>query len=371
MKHISYLCMATVLALSADNTARAQSSLTLSGYLDLGLTHTTGRGLYMGTLGRSNVALTGVEDLGNGLSALFKISTRFEMHTGTLEYAPAGTRPFLHDESTVGLRSGFGTVRLGRARTPLNALNDRFDPWYNFDRVGSPLFTFGAPDYLPDPGNVYAPTGSDLEYTRLSNGIFYDSPVFGGGFQVHLFASPQKERGIDIARGMGGAISYKNGPLSLAADYEQNSQKDKLIFLGASYTVGDFRFTGTYSHVKLNPEGSVWKDWMDWDSASYPTTKRTSMTLGAAYQIGQGTIRVGFGRDFQGSINHFNYIGSTFDNAGTGYSGPSNFYSLGYAYALSKRTTLVVDVARINWKYTDDNGRKGVTSYAIGMSHAF
>jgi len=121
---------ATVLAMSlATGAACAQSNVTVSGWLSLGIVKKTGSGVAIGTIERSNIAFSGSEDLGNGLAATFKLSHRFDMDTGTVE-AGDSIRPFWKGESTIGLKGGFGAVRFGRALTPLWAQTWNPDPWY-------------------------------------------------------------------------------------------------------------------------------------------------------------------------------------------------------------------------------------------------
>lgn len=356
--------------LAASSAAHAQSNVSISGFLDLAVSSKSGQSTQLGSLGRNNIAFAGEEDLGGGLKATFRLSMRFEMDTGQLETAPVGQRQFWQDESTVGLKGSFGSVRVGRALAPLNNNNWLYDPWYAFDRVASPMFRMTGPDFLISPGNVASPTGVDLDYTRLSNAVFYESPVFSG-FQLVLNSSIEKGVG-DLQNGRAVALKYNQGDFGAIVDFEQNSQRDKLVFIAASYKLGDLGIMGSYNHTKLNPNGSVYgAGWTNWAAASDPTTKRTSLTLGATYPVGPGTVRVGFGRDFQGSTNNFNYIGSSFIKAGTNYSGATNFYSLGYSYPLSKRTTVNASVARESWKFVDDDGRTSATGIALGMTHAF
>jgi hypothetical protein len=165
---------ATVLAMSlTSGAALAQSSVNVSGYLSLGYLKKTGGPHQIGTIERSNLAFSGSEDLGGGLSATFKLSHRFDMDTGTVE-ASDNIRPFWKGESTVGLKGGFGAIRLGRALTPLWAQTWNADPRYGFDRIASQQWWSLAPDYLSDPMNGQGPGGGlGADYPRLNNGIFY------------------------------------------------------------------------------------------------------------------------------------------------------------------------------------------------------
>jgi len=351
----------TALVLSSG-ALHAQSSVTIDGWLDAGIMKKSGGPTALGTPGRNYIAFSGSEDLGSGMAATFRLSHRFELDTGQVENSDAA-RPFWKGEATVGLKGGFGSVRLGRALTPLWDLAWKFDPWYNFERIASPQWWHFAPDFLTDP--------QTREYSRLNNGIFYDSPAMGG-FSAHVSFSPEKNALTDRTRSIGGSLNYDGGNLSLMLGVERNSQKDKALFLGASYAFGALQLMGGYNHVKLDPESAIFGlDWTNWAGASDPKTKRTSLQLAATYAQGPHTYRAGVSRDFQGSTNAFNFIGSTFDNAGTGFSGASSMFSLGYSYSISKRTTLYANVSDTRWKETDDNGRRSAAGYDLGMSHSF
>jgi hypothetical protein len=86
---------------------------------------------------------SGKEDLGGGLSATFRLSTRYEPDTGAT-YGPG--RPFWFDESTVGLKGNFGSLQMGRRVDAIYISSYQFDPWINCDRLVSPAwdFTFQA-----------------------------------------------------------------------------------------------------------------------------------------------------------------------------------------------------------------------------------
>lgn len=348
--------------LTLTGLAQAQSSVTISGTLDIGVSRKTGGTTHLGTIGRSNLAFSGTEDLGGGLAATFKLNTRFDVDTGTLEESDA-QRPYWKAESTVGLKGGFGAVRLGRALTPLWELSWAYDAWSNNDRIASPQWFAFAPDYLSNP--------QTREYSRLNNGIFYDSPTWNG-FSAHVSAAVQRD-GQDFARGLSGAVRYQSGALSAMVGLERNSQKDEVAFVGASYQLlPQLQLMAGYSHVKLNREGEIFgAAWTNWAGASQPHAKRTALTLSGIYTVGASSVKLGYARDFQGATDGFNYIGSTFADAGTHHSGPITQVSVGYAYALSRRTRLFADLSHVQWKFTDDQGRRSALGYAVGMTHAF
>jgi len=103
---------------TATLTAHAQSSVTVYGIIDTGLTYTSKVGatnssrfsLDSGDMATSRIGFKGVEDLGGGLSAIFNLENGFNNDTGGL-----GTANTLFDrKSVVGLSGAFGTVTLGR-----------------------------------------------------------------------------------------------------------------------------------------------------------------------------------------------------------------------------------------------------------------
>jgi predicted porin len=351
--------------------AHAQSNVTVSGHLSLGIMKKTGGPTQLGTIERSNLAFSGTEDLGGGLAATFRLSHRFDMDTGTVE-ASDTIRPFWKGESTVGLKGAFGAIRFGRALTPLWAQTWNPDPWYGFNRIASQQWWLLAPDYLSDPLAGQGPGGGlGGDYSRAGNSVFYDSPPIGG-FHTHVSFAVEKRPGSDLSRNGGAILKYTQGPVDAFVGFEQNSQKDKVYYVGAAYQIDKLGLGAWYSHVKLNPSGAVYGPaWTNWVAASNPTTKRTAAALNASYSLGSGTVRAGWGKDFQGSTSFFNYVGASFTNAGTGYSGPSTMLSAGYLYSLSKRTSVFADVARVTWTFVDDNGRKSVNGFDVGITHTF
>ena len=180
---------APVLFLAAGG-AMAQSSLSISGLIDIGVYRDTNKVWQLGPIQRSNIAFGGTEDLGGGLAATFALSMRFEPDTGQLEQVG---KPYFHGESTVGLKGWAGSIRLGRALDAMYSQDWKFDAWGNFDRIASPAWDIWHYNYPSDPrGNA----NDTPEYGRLNNAVFYDSPSFGG-FTVHLSpAATEEPRGM-------------------------------------------------------------------------------------------------------------------------------------------------------------------------------
>lgn len=182
--------------------AHAQSSVSISGSIDIGIYRDTNKVWNVGPIQRSNIAFSGQEDLGNGLAATFNLSQRFDPDTGALEGTP--NKPLFHGESTIGLKGDFGSLKLGRRLDAMYNNDWDFDPWYYFDRVASPAWDLWHYNFPSDPKD----NNGTPDYGRLNNGIFYDSPVFGG-VSIHLSGSPETPTG-DKNKPYTAAVKYAN-----------------------------------------------------------------------------------------------------------------------------------------------------------------
>ena len=100
------IALATLAAVSG--TAFAQSTVTLYGVVDAGITKgaTTTTFTGGGINGTSRLGVKGTEDLGGGLSAVFQIETG--LNSGKEAASSLGDRG-----AFVGLAGAFGTVTLG------------------------------------------------------------------------------------------------------------------------------------------------------------------------------------------------------------------------------------------------------------------
>lgn len=319
----------TMAGLLVAGTAQAQSTVGISGFLDAGWYRGFGSDQQVGTIQRSNIRFWGQEDLGGGLSATFNLSHRLEMGTGQSE--SAGSKPFWHGESTVGLQSArWGALRLGRALDAVWANDWKYDPWGNNDRVASPAWHNWHYNYASDR----SANNGDPDYGRLNNGVFYDSPSIAG-FSLHLSGSFDKgdtAAGGNRSNARGAALNYDQGPLAVTAAYSRNGSKDTVGFVGARYRFGQLALMGAWDRsVYSGPVDSVAR----------------ATTVGLTYDIGLLTLKASYGhRDVDGVDN--------------------NFIGLGAAYALSKRTTVYASAG--NDRPTQSASRR---AYGMGISHAF
>jgi predicted porin len=207
-------------ALAASSAAMAQSSVTLSGRVDAALySETTGVGAAEITqtglgnggdygLTGSRWALSGTEDLGGGLKAMFKLENRFNIDDGM---SAGGFR----GDAFLALAGGFGTVKLGRTYTA-------FDDARSVSN-GSNVFDSA---FTPSVGGI----GGDYT-SRGANGIRYESPVFAG-FSGAVSYSFGEDKAVakDATSIVSMHVKYATGPLTVAYGYQD---QDASVTLGS------------------------------------------------------------------------------------------------------------------------------------------
>lgn len=315
----SIRCLLSTGLLLGGGAAMAQSNVTISGSLDVGVFRDKASVTHLGTIKRSHIQFDGSEDLGNGLAATFKLRQRLELDTGALE--GAGSKPAWHGETTVGLKGGFGAVRLGRAVDAIQSQDWAFDAWDNFSRVASPAWDLWHWNYSADP--VGGGSG------RVANAVFFDSAKFSN-LSLHVSFSPEKPEGAD-GRTRAASLVYNDGTTRAMLGAGKNSAGAKETSIGLRSRLAGVTLMGMYNVS---------------ESAAGSEAKVT--TLGATYALGATTLKAGWGSADVDGIKKQRVV------------------SVGANYALSKRTGVYVDVA--SKRYVAD-GTKQV--YGVGLTHSF
>jgi predicted porin len=323
-------------------SAMAQSSVTLYGIIDLGLVKqnradtAATTGLALGGVGMSNKELNvaqatksrlgfrGVEDLGGGYKAKFKLEHRLSADVG----ATTNTTEFW-DMSVVSLETPVGEIGAGRDYMPAFYLQVKQDPWLNqgIAEVGGTTYAFA--------------TYNGVRSARMNNAVFYTIAAQGVTVQA---AASLKEGGSATVTGDAGAknrfginVMYDAGPLFLGVAYDQAEpvagQDSNLVMIGGAYDFGVIKPRLTYNQADL-ANG----------------TKPKSIILAATVPVDTNLVKLG-------------YANMDLDNAaGT----KANKFSIGYEHVLSKRTAVYTDVTSGKVK-----GLQTVTGFDVGVRHAF
>lgn len=291
--------------------AVAQSNVTVYGKVDLGFAKPLGteaKGL--ADAGGSRLGFRGVEDLGNGMSALFGFEHRFDPDTGAANKAAT----FWQGYSTVGLKGAFGSVNIGRQYVPaFSLIQNQIDP-FGGDTVGQ----------LRDVG--MRPGG--ITKVRVAGSVRYDFSANGFNVAASL-AEGDKNGGPDKPFSIAG--NYAAGPLFAGIGYEDPaSDTDKLISAGVRYNFGFATLSAGAS------SGTTAAD-----------TKARGYMIGADVPIGAGNLYTGFAQQ-------------KVDGATT-----SRKFGLGYHYKLSKRTKLYADFGN------DSKLGSNKSGYDLGIQHNF
>lgn len=342
--------------LAASGAAMAQSSVTLFGIVDAGVTYAKTSG------GESNYGLTnsgnatsrlgfrGVEDLGGGLKAGFWLEGAIQNDSGTASGGGAAGPGFeFKRRSTVSLMGNFGEVRLGRELTAAYNTVSGYDV---FGQVGiGQNFSFGM---LGDP-------------VRVGNMVSYYTPNMSGFTAGVNYGFGETAGDSSSKRYIGASAGYNNGPLSVGIGYDQandtsfsyastafTAEKTKGLGLGASYNFGAFKLAGLIRQTQAENAGVK--------------TKVQSASLGATAAVGAaGEARLAY--------NYYDY---------KEIEGKAHQLSLGYVHNLSKRTALYGTYAFLknqknervslsaNGLAIDPAGAgKNQNALTVGVRHAF
>jgi predicted porin len=341
--------------------AQAQTAVQIYGNIDVGMVKRTDQTLNIGKRASNTLGFKGTEDLGNGLKALFQIEMRYEPDTGTVEN---NTRPLFQGQTRVGLQGDFGMVRLGRGLTPFQEIVGSFEPWHGLPTPAgfyTDISIAGFNSAPLDQGSNAA--GAGANNNRVSNAIFYNSPV-SNGFQVNAsWASKEGVSGGAAVTGIGAgaasyasgaeasvnpfsvAATYNNGPAAAMVAYERNAIESKVWSVAGSVAATpELKLMATYTR-------------QDQEHTNTLRPKTKGWVLGGTYAIGPGKMLAGYGR------KHIDNAPST------------KQYSLGYEYSLSKRTYLYIDASRkkdiVNVATGALAGTPTVNHYDVGVNHSF
>lgn len=344
MKQYILLCTALGTIGMTSQAFADPSSVTLYGVLDESIQyiHNVNGQHYQFGLQSSNWytnrwGIKGEEDLGGGLTALFKLESAFDLNTGSA----AG---MFNRQSYVGLSSKrWGTLTVGKQ---LDIMQDMVVP------VQGDNFL----EYFTAPGDIDLADGSTL----ISNAVQWASPVwnglqmeaqysFGGvagsvnSGSTASIAGLYTGQALTLAAGFfhadngnptfsgRGVNSTDNGMLSTPVNSNYASaSKINVARTGASYAIGPVTFGGYYSYSEYLPDG-------------YSTfSKAERFNNGEVWAYWQVTATAGLEAGYD-------YLKSHGDSSAT-----YNQFSLAADYSLSKQTRLYATAA-----FTHASGSNG------------
>ena len=361
----------TILAAAALGSfsivAQAQSSVTLYGLLDAGITYankvatSTGHDSLVkygdGVASGSRWGLRGTEDLGGGLKAIFVLESGFSTGDGTSGQGGA----LFGRQAFVGLtKDGIGSVTFGRQYS------------FSTDYIGA-NYTMGS----QTPAGNYAYHINDLDQltsSRINNAVKFSSANFAGLTfgAMYGFSNSTQFAGTPTTTTTQGSSStysfganYATGPFSIGAAYTNIrfpngatpafsvsianvntlGLRDLETFgIGARYTIGAGLVWANWTHTKFEP-------------LTGGSSKLNNYEIGGRYAF-TPALTAG--------------LGYTFSDLDDRFDGRWHQINSAVDYALSKRTD--VYVLAIYQKASGSNvvaGRNVPVQAEIGSSSSF
>ncbi len=294
----------------------------------------------------SRLGFKGAEDLGGALKAIWQIETTLTMDSNNTF---GGAR-----DTFVGLKGGFGTVRLGYFNTPTKQLARKLDFFNN--AIGDTRNLLRS--------NTNNGAGGNTWEERFRNGIRYDTPSFSGlSGSVHYSTQTNTDVANNNDRDAYSlGVNYENGPIFVGAAYQRNNLTvgtgDETAWrIGGGLTMGDLKLTALYHAAS--------------DQAGVNGADRDVWGLGAGYKLGNGLIK--------GQWYRAEEVDNTNDTG-------ADLFAVGYDYNLSKRTMVYAYYAQTDndsaAKFSMSGGAHGdnlgafangsdPSGFSLGMIHKF
>ncbi len=371
------------LAALAATGAFAQSSVSIDGIVDVGYRHISAdaaaskrNDIVNNNSATSQLNFRGVEDLGGGLKALFRLEADFNPSQSSTTNGATGSQYYagtlFTGEQFIGLSGNFGSIKLGQPNAAALDMNGVAQPFGtalgggfsgSFGRMGTK--GYGINGFV----------GSGNRVIRHEKTAKYETPNLSG-FSASVEYSFQNDN-APVASTAGSAsnqnrysalgLNYANGPLKVAFSTTQAAagsnraagavsatslttgtiNANKLAvgervtdnYLAANYNFGTFVLYGGYTTTKSNISAN--EDAKSWNIAA-------SMPFGA----------------FDFKANYLRVDDRTSANA------DARLIGLGADYFLSKRTAVYARYEALDTN-THVSGTGKLNTLALGVRHGF
>ena len=354
--------LAALGSLTTGAVAQQSSSLTIFGLVDLSVQHLrSGDGSPLSGANLTRLADGTVygpgsrwgirvsEDLGSGLRAAALLESGFLADTGALGQGGRsfGRQAFLSLSSPAA-----GELRMGRQ--------------YMLHDETQALSNPAGNTTVLNPGSVYTlRTGTIplfIDAPRIDNALHYLSPTFGGFRLQGMVALGEGTQ--DRYQGL--RASYGQGPLNLAATYEQSkaiarpaggpSNVNKIFECGANYDFGLFKLFGGFQRgTDLTTGIGTQIGNLTLPGMSGPATELKAVNIGASKQLGAANLMA-------------NYTRSRFSGA-SGETVAVGRFGLGATYAFSKLTSVYGAFALATGDLKEHASEKQI--FQLGLRKAF
>ena len=339
------------------------------------------------TQNSSNLGFRGEEKIGGGLAAIWQIESGVAVDAGGSSIASRNT--------AIGLKGGWGSLRLGQWDTPYKVISGITDPMY-FTGITYTGALIGTPGFGVGPVTIGAPGASSANASferRQGNSVQYWSPAFAGATFRFAYSANESRTANLNPQIFSGSLEYERGFFSLGYAHERHQD-----YFGADALVPAAQATPVTASASSRDDGDklvarvkvgrtqvgIMSERLRYArsfAAAVPIAlshyERDAYALTLIQGIGaSGTIRALVGKARDGKCSRFD--GTACSTAGLG----ARQLSLGYSHTLSKRTDLyafytkVDNDERATYQFANGAGigaPAGAASigYVLGIRHVF
>lgn len=362
--------------------AQAQTSISISGLIDMGFQSTSRQaanaggadvnGIASNGSSTSTLVFSGSEDLGGGLKAGFFLATDFAAGQNNTRFdAPNATAgidyndmnsTFMNSQNFLSFSGGFGEFKLGNvnaqalvAAVTAQPFGTAFGGGYSgsFSRLNGQT---SVPGFNLASGTVGLP--GVARPIRTNNSVYYTSPNFSGfqatvgtrfknddsvaasSFGMQEIGLAYRAAGLNVVLARYELKAGANNP----ADPVFNNSKQTQTLLGANYAFGPLTVYGGWTDSDVKTGAGATQA----DANSYNVAVKYAVSPALAVMA--------------------NYVNVN-NKLVSGNSGDRTLIGLGADYSLSKRTTAYVRYERQDPNKAVAQDRR--TDMAIGLRHTF
>ncbi|RQH09608.1 porin [Paraburkholderia dinghuensis] len=372
MKKTTAAIGAALLALSAQS-AFAQSSVTLYGIVDTSIRYLSNAdsqnngqvAMGVGPVTGSRWGLKGSEDLGGGLSTIFRLENGFNLWNGA--FASSGN--LFNRSAYVGLKSDkYGQLTFGRQKTPFfDEYGDTFDPLT--------LGNYWQNSWIYNPIGPFLYSNNSAKYTYAIGGLSVKA--------MYGFGNTAGSVGQNSMYAF--TATYAYGPVEGIVGWQQNdTPKVNNAFKSAGTGNGKWNQVNVGVVYTVVPAVRLLAGWLhSQDNTGTVDNAQAQAGLPATANVSPNRIDDNFylGTTWQATapllVTAVGYYGEARNaallNGGLG-NGKNYSATVLAEYSLSKRTEVygTVDYTHGTGAYTIDYpGRNNQTGVAVGLRNIF
>ncbi|MGF6759433.1 porin [Paraburkholderia sp. GAS42] len=261
---------------SLPGVSEAQSSVTLYGIIDAGITYVSNTGgshvikFDDGVSYGNRWGIKGSEDLGGGLSAVFVLESGFHLSNGQLGFGGS----LFGRQAYVGLKNDWGTLSFG------NQLDMTEEMVYSYN------ISAWASGYAIHQGDFDRFNGD-----RLPNAVKFLSNEFHGFMFGGMYSFGNIAGNFHEQSAWSVGAHYANGPFTVGTAYTQLNDPHGIYAFDPYAMIGVHTFLGQPT-VSVDPAtGAVTSLY---SQNPFPVDKQGTFGIGSSYAIGDVTLMGNF-----------------------------------------------------------------------------